>query len=323
MIDLKTHTIFTEEIFSENDIINTIMNTLQALVPIAFIIFCLQGCEKKETRNQRPRDPWAIRSVLDKQPRMLTLALDSACYAAYDLAHCKLYKVWKGGITLEGAAYTNKKNIQPTSWGKSYSDSLQNTWSVEINGKKDSSQLVNKGYRFKGNQVYLKFVLILPSHDTIQIEERPEFIHDKEGKPGFERVFTVSGEPDGVNISLKSGKSFFPLEANGSSRLVTWFNPLPQQFSPVPGSEYDNKGRYWMEKSDCFTCHELDKKTIGPAFDQVALRYQKEKNPGDHLIRKVKEGGSGVWGISAMNAHPNLTEYEINYAGLYSFIETN
>ncbi len=100
-----------------------VMNRLQNLIFIPFIIFCLQGCGKKETHKfHRPRDPWVFRSVLDKQPRMLTLALDSECYAAYDLAHCKLYKVWKGGVTLEGAAYTNKKNVQPTIWGKSYSD---------------------------------------------------------------------------------------------------------------------------------------------------------------------------------------------------------
>jgi len=32
-----------------------------------------------------------------------------------------------------------------------------------------------------------------------------------------------------------------------------------------------------MEKSDRFTCHELDKKPTGPSFHQIALRYKNEK----------------------------------------------
>src|SRR5204862_1225839 len=95
----------------------------QNLFCFAFIILCLAACtQKKSAKIQRPRDPWAFRSVLDSKPRMLTLALDSACYAAYDLAHCTLYKAWKGGVMLEGAAYTNKKNVQPTTWGMPYYD---------------------------------------------------------------------------------------------------------------------------------------------------------------------------------------------------------
>ena len=94
-----------------------------------FLVF-LSACRDNEEKPNRPRDPWAFRSVLDKQPRMLTLALDSACYAAYDLAKCRLYKVLKAGVSLEGAAYTDKKNIQPTSWGTSYSSDIENRWSV-------------------------------------------------------------------------------------------------------------------------------------------------------------------------------------------------
>ena len=57
---------------------------------IVFIAIVITACNKKSGSIQRPRDPWAFRSVLDKKPRMLTLALDSECYVAYDLAHCIL-----------------------------------------------------------------------------------------------------------------------------------------------------------------------------------------------------------------------------------------
>ena len=87
--------------------------------------------------EKRPLDVWAFRSVLDLQPRMLTVALDSECYIAYDLAQCKLYKAWKGGVSLEGAAYNDQKDIQPSSWGTPYFlDTLHNQkWEVKGKGK--------------------------------------------------------------------------------------------------------------------------------------------------------------------------------------------
>src|SRR5947209_5155936 len=105
------------------------MISIQKTGFIAIIIFYLAACtHEKSAKIRRPINLWAFRSVLDKKPRMLTLALDSACYVAYDLAHCTLYKAWKGGVILEGAAYTNKKNVQPISWGTAYyDDALQHS----------------------------------------------------------------------------------------------------------------------------------------------------------------------------------------------------
>jgi cytochrome c len=245
---------------------------------------------------------------------MLTLALDSECYVSYDLAHSTLYKAWKGGVMLEGAAYTNKKNVQPTTWGKSYfSDSLRPyKWTVQLNGKADSFHIVNKGYFFRDSQIYLKYLLILSSKDTVRIEERPEFIRTGNGVPGLERLFKTSGMPEGVTISLQSRDSNFSLDPNTATRLVNWFKVLPRQFPPKLPEEYDAMGKYWMEKSDCFTCHEVDKPTVGPSLHQIAQRYHNEESAASYLIHKVQEGGTGVWGSSAMTPHPWLKNNEIS-----------
>ncbi len=115
----------------------SILSVSLVLIHTVFMILLLSSCNNKHEQYQRPLDPWAFRSVLDKQPRMLTLALDTSCYVAYDLARCTLYKVWKGGVMMEGAPYTNVKNVQPTTWGKSYfSDSLHlGKWIAVVNGK--------------------------------------------------------------------------------------------------------------------------------------------------------------------------------------------
>src|SRR5690606_13067630 len=168
----------------------SIMMRLRKLVFIVFIAFVFVTCESKQTSNvNRAMDPWAFRSVLNKQPRMLTLALDSACYVAYDLSSSTLYSAWKGGVTLEGTVYTDKKNVQPSSWGTPYfADSLRQTsWSIQKGDKREPLKAVNKGYVIQDNRITLNYALINPSGDTIQIEERPEFVRDGTGRPGLER----------------------------------------------------------------------------------------------------------------------------------------
>jgi cytochrome c len=37
-------------------------------------------------------------------------------------------------------------------------------------------------------------------------------------------------------------------------------------------------GRRMIELSDCKACHSIDKKSIGPAYREVAKKYAKERN---------------------------------------------
>ena len=67
-------------------------------------------------------------------------------------------------------------------------------------------------------------------------------------------------------------------------------------------------GKTIMLSLDCKTCHKVEEKSIGPAFTQVAQRYQKDPNAANYLINKIKKGGGGVWGETAMAAHPNLAD---------------
>ncbi len=280
----------------------------------------VSGCSEHEKQFHRPRDPWAFRSVLDKQPRMLTLALDSACYVAYDLANCKLTKIWKGGVTLEGAAYTDKKNVQPESWGTPYATDIQNKWTVTLNDKPDSFTIVNKGYRFENKQVVLHHAIILSSQDTIQVEELPEFVTNEKNDPGLSRTFATRNVPANVVISISSSDKIITLPSNGSKEFFSWFKPLPVQQPPVASEgEYDHRGRYWMEKSDCFTCHEVDKRTVGPSFIEVAAKYGNKEDPSSDLVSKVKQGSSGIWGTSVMTPHPDLSESEIRVMLDYIF----
>jgi cytochrome c len=50
------------------------------------------------------------------------------------------------------------------------------------------------------------------------------------------------------------------------------------------------------QQSGCTACHSVDRKIVGPAFKDVAAKYRGDKNAEAHLIKKVEQGGSGVWG---------------------------
>lgn len=64
--------------------------------------------------------------------------------------------------------------------------------------------------------------------------------------------------------------------------------------------------------SNCFACHTVDHKLVGPAYDAVAERYRgKGATTVAMLVKKIKDGGSGNWGDVAMTPHPELSDADI------------
>lgn len=66
-----------------------------------------------------------------------------------------------------------------------------------------------------------------------------------------------------------------------------------------------------MKKSDCFACHSVKKKIVGPAYADVAKKYKGDKEAVAKLTKKVKEGGSGNWGAVPMAAHPAISDADL------------
>ncbi len=75
-----------------------------------------------------------------------------------------------------------------------------------------------------------------------------------------------------------------------------------------------------MKKDNCATCHAIDKKLIGPAYQDVAAKYKGDKDALAKLTKKVKAGGSGVWGSIPMP--PNSTTPEADIRELVTWILT-
>lgn len=57
--------------------------------------------------------------------------------------------------------------------------------------------------------------------------------------------------------------------------------------------------------NQCFSCHSLDKKIIGPSFQSIAARYKNEPGALSKLSDRTRKGVVGVWGTTPMPAAPS------------------
>ena len=49
-------------------------------------------------------------------------------------------------------------------------------------------------------------------------------------------------------------------------------------------------------KSGCMNCHIVDRKLVGPAFRDVAVKYKGRADAVTFLTQRVRQGGPGNWG---------------------------
>jgi len=310
---------------------------------LALTLSLLDSClSSQATRAERGHDPWVFRSVMDAQPRMLTLALAPDFWLAYHTDDGALYKAWQDGVDFDGAVYTTRHGPQPTSLGPAWIESdLRNPWTY-VSGTGDSltPSFQFLGHHFEGDRAYLDYRLRLPDGHDIALSESPDYQTSPEGYPGLERVFRVAYLPKGGQLFLhmdlqsllsvqaidtdgewhptQSGQVLLPggqgttLQGvlqlrEGQTHFTAWLTPSPTLLPVSEEAEALHPGLALIEGSDCKTCHNETVKTIGPAYTAIAERYETSAANVAMLARKVMRGGAGVWGEQAMTAHPDLT----------------
>jgi cytochrome c len=71
------------------------------------------------------------------------------------------------------------------------------------------------------------------------------------------------------------------------------------------------RGQQVAAANACMGCHAVDRKLVGPSFQQIAAKYKGDAQAPAKLARKVKDGGSGVWGMIPMPAHQSMSDVDI------------
>ena len=64
-------------------------------------------------------------------------------------------------------------------------------------------------------------------------------------------------------------------------------------------------------KSACTACHAVDKKLVGPSYQEVAAKYKGNAKAEALLIEKVKKGGVGTWGQVPMPPNANVKDADV------------
>ncbi|MEG0920738.1 MAG: c-type cytochrome [Comamonas sp.] len=66
------------------------------------------------------------------------------------------------------------------------------------------------------------------------------------------------------------------------------------------------------QKNACMACHAVDKKLVGPAYQEVAKKYAGQADAQAQLAKSIKAGGSGKWGAVPMPAQAALSDADAN-----------
>ena len=194
-------------------------------------------------------------------------------------------------------------------------DSLRYVWTISKTGSGTVARLArpNPSFTFARPGTYTARLTVTDTHGAQSSASVPIAAGNEPASvdidlAGSNRTFFFPGVPvryavrvtDREDGSLRSG-SIPPSRVSVTAQYL-------KDGGPSGGAaSMQEKGRQLIEGSDCLSCHQLNRKSIGPAYVDVARRYH-DSTVTARLIRKIRGGGSGVWGNVAMAAHPNLTD---------------
>lgn len=63
-------------------------------------------------------------------------------------------------------------------------------------------------------------------------------------------------------------------------------------------------------QKNCFACHSVQQKIVGPAFKDVAAKYRDTEGAEEKLVNKVRGGSTGTWGPIPMPPNVNVNAAE-------------
>lgn len=140
-------------------------------------------------------------------------------------------------------------------------------------------------------------------------------------------MWSVKGKPDVHNTAcmkncakeakLTSELPEYAYDAHGDLTKQT------RNFGPVRGWEVGMDSEPEAKAADdggaaaitekltangCLSCHGMDHAVVGPGMEEIRKKYAGKADSSAYLVKKIREGGSGVWGQVPMPPQPNLSE---------------
>jgi cytochrome c len=73
----------------------------------------------------------------------------------------------------------------------------------------------------------------------------------------------------------------------------------------------EEQGLVMMKQSDCFNCHALTQRIVGPALLDVANKYRGQPDAMAASVQRVIKGSTRVWGETPMLPHEQLSKEQV------------
>jgi len=64
-------------------------------------------------------------------------------------------------------------------------------------------------------------------------------------------------------------------------------------------------------KNACLACHAVDKKIVGPSYQDVAAKHKGQADALEKVAARIQSGGSGTYGPVPMPPQPSLKDEEL------------
>jgi cytochrome c len=127
--------------------------------------------------------------------------------------------------------------------------------------------------------------------------------------------FFTPGKPVAWQVRVKDeedGESTAHADAFSARTLVstTW---LKDGVTDIP------PGLALMKHSDCFNCHAVEQKIVGPALLDVANKYRNQPGAEEVSVGRVQRGSANVWSPIPMLPHPQHSLDEIHQMVRYIY----
>lgn len=127
--------------------------------------------------------------------------------------------------------------------------------------------------------------------------------------PGGDAAFTP-GQPISYRVHVidaEDGDSAHDEELMDSRVFVTahWTRDDGKDEAGHPGLAL-------MRQSDCFNCHSIQTKIVGPAYLDVATKYRGQPGALEASVQRVIKGSTGVWGNAPMLPHESFTADQVH-----------
>ncbi|MBC5774831.1 c-type cytochrome [Pontibacter sp. KCTC 32443] len=152
-----------------------------------------------------------------------------------------------------------------------------------------------------------KAILLLACGSLLVACENKKTEYDEYYEQGYkDSVATITPErPTNTQTRVGSDAAVNDLTDSVAAPAATTTTATASAASAEGKKTYE-LGASLISKSDCLTCHKDDQKVVGPAYTEVADKYEFNDKNVDYLAQKIIKGGAGVWGQIPMPPHPDL-----------------